>query len=364
MRLPITGSVAGVNAATSADMAGSTGEVSPVDWDLAVSTAQRLVRSGPVVSREEADRTVAHLRGITTVAEGHVRELTGLGLDLPLLEGDVVDRDGWVEAAVDSIAALTAGALPLRPGKLVGGVLATSAGLQAGMVLAYLGSRVLGQYDPFGGGSGRLLLVAPNIVAAQRALDVPSDDFQMWVCLHECTHRLQFTAVDWLRDYFRDQVATFIAGLDDSANNALTRLPEVLKAARTSPDPMGIMELLQSPAQREVFDRLIAMSTLLEGHADHVMDAVGPLVVPSVATIRQRFTVRRRGGGVLDRVLRTLLGVDAKMKQYAEGARFTKHIVDAVGMAGFNQVWTSPETLPLRSEITDPDAWLRRVAQR
>ncbi|HVK26644.1 MAG TPA: zinc-dependent metalloprotease [Actinokineospora sp.] len=339
-----------------------TGGTAPVDWELAIATARRLIRPGPVVSREEADRAVAHLRGVTAVAEGHVRDLTGLGADLPLREGDVVDREGWAEAAVRSIAALTDGALPQRSGKVVGGVMAGSAGLQTGIVLAYLGSRVLGQYDPFGGDGGRLLLVAPNIVAAQRALDVPAEDFQLWVCLHECTHRLQFTAVDWLRDYFQSQVADFIKGLDDSANTAVSRLPELLRAVRSRPDPVSVMELLQSPAQRAIFDRLIALSTLLEGHADHVMDAVGPLVVPSVETIRARFTERRRGGGVLDRVLRTVLGVDAKMKQYAEGASFTRHVVDAVGMDGFNKVWTSPDTLPLRTEIADPDAWLRRVA--
>lgn len=350
--------------ATGTDVAGSE---SPVDWDLAISTARRLVRPGPAIPLAEAEDTVARLREITGPAESHVRELTGLGLGLPLLDGEVVDRDAWVEAAVGSIAALTDGALPPRPGKLVGGVLAGSAGVQAGMVLAYLGSRVLGQYDPFGGGTGRLLLVAPNIVAAQRALDVPADDFGMWVCLHECTHRLQFTAVPWLRDYFRDQVALFISGLDDTAESALGRLPELLRAARgktdreTSTGPMGVVEMLQSPAQREVFDRLIALTTLLEGHADHVMDAVGPRVVPSVATIRRRFTARRRGGGLLDRVLRGLLGVDAKMKQYAVGAEFTSHVVGEVGMAGFNRVWSSPETLPLRSELTDPAAWVRRV---
>ena len=90
--------------------------------------------------------------------------------------------------------------------------------------------------------------------------------------------------------------------------------------------------------------------------------SVGPSVVPHVATIRERFTTRRRGGGVLDRVLRALLGVDAKIRQYATGAAFTRHVVGEVGMAGFNTVWTSPETLPLRAELTDPAAWLRRVA--
>jgi coenzyme F420 biosynthesis associated uncharacterized protein len=343
----------------------------PVDWGVAVATAQRLIKPGPSVPIEEAELSVRQLREATGVAETHVRELTGLGVGLPLHPGDVVDRRRWVEAAADGLATLTDGALPAGSNRPMGGVLAGSAGVQAGMVLAFLGGRVLGQYDPFGGDgeSGRLLLVAPNIMAAQRALDVPGEDFQMWVCLHECTHRLQFTAVPWLRDYFAGEVHSFLTGLDETATNAFTKLPEVMKQIRrrgddTDSGPIGLVEVLQSPRQREVFDRLIALSTLLEGHADHVMDAVGPTVVPSVATIRARFTARRRGGGMLDRILRTLLGVDAKVKQYAAGAAFTRHVVDEVGMAGFNRVWESPETLPLRTEIADPAAWVRRIHGR
>lgn len=345
------------------------GNHNPVDWGVAVATAQRLVKPGPAVPMEEAELTVAQLRGATDLAETHVRELTGLGAGLPLYPGDVVDRRSWIAAAAEGLAALTDGALPPGSNRPMGGVLAGSAGVQAGMVLAFLGGRVLGQYDPFGGehGTGRLLLVAPNIMAAQRALDVPDEDFQMWVCLHECTHRLQFTAVPWLRDYFAGEVTKFLGGLDETAASAVTKLPEVIKQIRrrdADVGPVGLVEVLQSPKQRAVFDRLIALSTLLEGHADHVMDAVGPSVVPSVATIRARFTARRRGGGLLDRILRTVLGVDAKVKQYAAGAAFTRYVVDAVGMGGFNRIWESPDTIPLRAEIADPAAWVRRIHGR
>jgi coenzyme F420 biosynthesis associated uncharacterized protein len=338
-----------------------------VDWSVAASTAQRLIRSGPTVPRAEADAVVRELRGMTGAAESHVRELTGLGHGLPLREGNVVDRHGWVRAASEGLALLTEGAMPANlPGPL-GGMLAGTAGVQAGMVLAFLSSRVLGQYDPFGGG-GRLLLVAPNIVAARQAMDVPASDFSMWVCLHEVTHRLQFTAVPWLRDYFSSQVGQLLSVMDDNAVGAFNRIPEMvrsardrLKTVRPTEGPTALMELIQSPEQRAVLDRLVALSTLLEGHADHVMDAVGPVVVPSVTTLRSRFTARRKGGGVLDRVLRAVLGVEAKIRQYAEGAAYTRHVVDAVGMDRFNTVWTSPETLPSRAEIADPDAWLRRV---
>jgi coenzyme F420 biosynthesis associated uncharacterized protein len=346
-----------VNGATEA-------ELGPVDWDLAVATAVRLVRPGPVIGKDEADHVVGRLRELAPQAEVHVRELTGLGQGLPLLPGEVVDRPAWVKAAAQGLAALTAPAMPRQAGAMAS-ILAGTAGVQAGVVMAFLSSRVLGQYDPFSPNdqlAGRLLLVAPNIVGAQQALDVPDDDFRMWVCLHECTHRLQFTGVPWLRKYFSDQVTTLLSTMDDDR----APLPEVIRdfrhKLREGDGPIGLIELIQSPQQKAVLDRLIALSTLLEGHADHVMDAVGPTVVPSVGTIRSRFTARRKGGGLLDRILRTLLGVDAKVRQYEEGAAFTEYVVERVGMDGFNAIWTSAETLPTRAEIAEPMTWLRRVA--
>jgi len=340
-----------------------------VDWSVAASTGAFLVRGGPSVTREEAELAVTELRELSLDAETHVRELTGLGSGLPLLPGEVVDRPGWVRAAASGLDALTGKALKAMPANPLSPVLAGSAGVQTGVVLAFLASRVLGQYDPFGGPdqAGRLLLVAPNVVTVQQALGVPGRDFRMWVCLHESTHRLQFTAVNWLRDYFADEVERLIGGLTgddaDGLSDLLGRLPDALREARRSKADglLALGRLLRSPQQRAVFDRLLALSTLLEGHADYVMDAVGPVVVPTVGTIRARFTERRKGGGVLDRVLRALLGVDAKMRQYAQGAAFTRQVVDQVGMAGFNAVWTSPNTLPTRPEIADPAAWVRRV---
>ncbi|MGH3625088.1 MAG: zinc-dependent metalloprotease [Sciscionella sp.] len=339
-----------------------------VDLSTAANTGAFLARGGPPVSQGEAEVAVEELRAATMAAEGHVREITRLGAELPLLPGDIVDRPGWVRAAADGLGALTEDVLRRPVSGLLGGVLAGGAGVQAGMVLAFLASRVLGQYDPFGTGGGRLLIVAPNVISAQRVMRVPADDFRLWVCLHESTHRLQFTAVPWLRDHFAAEVGNLLSAMDDSATDLAGRLPELMRAARerlTSREQLGgglgLIELLQAPEQRKALRRLLALSTLLEGHADHVMDAVGPSVVPSVVTIRSRFTERRKGGGLLDRLLRVVLGVDAKVRQYAEGAAFTTAVVDAVGMDGFNAVWTSPETLPSRREITEPRAWLHRV---
>lgn len=336
----------------------------PVDWELARRTASRLVRPGPETSREEASELVGRLRSDAAVAEGHVRDVTGLGHGLPLLPADVVDRPDWAGAALRGMAALTADARLPAPSRVARTVTARTAGLQLGGVVAYLGSRVLGQYDPFGGadGEGRLLLVAPNVFAAQQALDVPSGEFGMWVCLHEATHRLQFTAVPWLRGYFADEVGTLLSVAEVDSGAVFEKLPELVRTLRGSGgDSLALVELLQGPEQRAVLDRLLALTTLLEGHADHVMDAAGPEVVPGVATIRTRFTARRRGGGLVDRLLRALLGVEAKVRQYAVGGAFCRHVVLAVGMDGFNRVWESPDTLPTRAELADPGTWIRRV---
>ncbi len=342
----------------------------PIDWDVAVSTGHRLLRPGPVVPRAEAEATVQRLRELAVDAESHVRALTGLDDGRTPEPAHVVDRPGWVSSAAAGLRFLVPDDFGVRGGSGTGRRFAArTAGVQAGVALAFLGSRVLGQYDPFGGDDptrGRLILVAPNVVAVQQALQVPPEEFQMWVCLHEVTHRLQFCAVPWLRDHFAAQIGEFLiaASADlDTALGPLARLPEALRSVRRDGigDTVGVLGLLQSPEQRLAMDRLVALATLLEGHADHVMDAVGPAVVPSVATIRRRFSARRQGGGLADRVLRALLGIDAKLRQYAEGAAFTRHVVDAVGMEGFNAVWTSPETLPNRAEIADPSAWVRRV---
>ncbi|MEJ3657368.1 zinc-dependent metalloprotease [Actinomycetes bacterium KLBMP 9759] len=336
----------------------------PVDWALARRTAVRLVGAGPDADRDVARQLVERLRADAAVAEGHVREVTGMGHGLPLLPADVVDRPAWATAAVDGMAALTADAHIPDISRVTRALTARTAGLQVGGLVAYLGGRVLGQYDPFGGadGEGRLLLVAPNVHAAQQSLDVPAVDFGLWVCLHEATHRLQFTAVPWLRPFFAEKVSRLLSVAEAARTTAFDQLPDIVRALRdTRGDSLAIVELLQGPEQREVLDKLLALTTLLEGHADHVMDAVGPSVVPSVATIRTRFTARRRGGGIVDRVLRALLGVEAKVRQYAVGSAFTKHVVLAVGMDGFNKVWERPETLPTRAELAEPGQWLRRV---
>ncbi len=344
-----------------------------VDWQVAVSTASRLVKPGPKVTLEEAHDIVAELRRLAVEAEDHVREFTGL-----VSVGDpgkvvVVDRPGWAKANVQGFEVLLApvvAKLALRkkqPGPTSRAVGAKVAGAQVGVILSYLAGKILGQYEvflPAGAGQGRLTLVAPNIVAAERAMGVDPRDFRLWVCLHEVTHKTQFTAVPWMRDHLKSEIEAYLdaTDLDPSAMmkkmlNGVGALAEAIKGDES----VSLAEAVQTPEQKIVLERISAVMTLLEGHAEYVMDAVGPKVVPSVAKIRAVFDERRKKISPFDKAVRQLLGLDAKMRQYAEGHVFVRHVVDKVGMEAFNQVWTSPATLPTKADIADPDLWIARV---
>ena len=336
----------------------------PIDYALAAATAARLAPAPPTVSWAEATDVVTELRGLAVSAEEHVRAVTGLVPPGDPLEATVVDRAGWAAANVDGFRVVLeplADTLSKGPG-VATAVTSRITGLQMGAVLAFLSGKVLGQYEAFTaeGTPGRLILVAPNIVETERQLGVDPHDFRLWVALHEVTHRTQFTAVPWLHDHVRAEISALLtaSGLDDPS-----AVVERLKAAITQvPRGGSLVELLQTPEQKAVMDRVTAFMSLLEGHAEHVMDGVGPSVVPTVAHIRSRFQQRRaQRGNPLDRALRRLLGLDLKALQYAEGKRFVDAAVEAVGMDGFNRVWASPDSLPTREEIRAPHDWVRRL---
>jgi coenzyme F420 biosynthesis associated uncharacterized protein len=311
---------------------------------------------------------VGELREDAAIARGHVAGVTGLDAPAAGARVLVVDRPGWIDANLAMLRGMLEPVVERlterrQPSALVASVGSKVTGAEAGGLLAMLSGKVLGQYDIAPGGEPRLLLVAPNLVAVERELGVVRADFRLWVCLHEETHRVQFTAVPWLRDHVLGEAQGLAADLLPDASSLSKRLEDLVRAVPEVLRGEGgsLAEVLATPEQRERLARLTAVMSLLEGHADVVMDDVGPQVVASVAQIRERFQARRAGRGGVDRLLRRLLGLEAKMRQYRDGARFVRAAVEAVGMDGFNQVWTSPETLPLPAEIEDPQAWLARV---
>jgi coenzyme F420 biosynthesis associated uncharacterized protein len=341
-----------------------------VDWQFAKATGTRLAPAGPKVTVAEAAEVVASVRAAAHRAQQPVAETARLHAPGNAPEPVVVDRRTWISVNADSMSALmdpVFGKLvdsqktPPNPrvqaigGKVTGG--------EAGALLAFMSSKVLGQYDLAPGGTPQLMLVAPNLVQVERELGVDPSDFRLWVCMHEETHRVQFTAVPWLRDHMVERVRTLATELvpdPESLQETVSRLGKQLPDALRS-GGAGLTDLIASPEQRARLAEVTAVMSLLEGHADVVMDEVGPQIIPSVAHIRSRFNERRKGVGAFDRVLRRLLGLEAKMRQYRDGAVFVREVTGAVGTDGFNRIWESLETLPKPAEIARPSAWVARV---
>ena len=338
---------------------------SMVDWDLAVGIGSRLAGQGPDVGPDEAAAVVAELRESADRSTGLVRGFTGLVAEERTAPVLVVDRPGWVQANADAFATMLGPIIeklserkgpPTGLAQLVG---SRVTGSEVGLLLGFLAPKVLGQFDPFHRPTGRLLLVAPNIVHVERELGADPHDFRLWVCLHEETHRVQFTAVPWLGDHLFAEIGA-LAGTVDPARTLEEGLKAVSGAIRGT-GTGSLLDVLGSPEQKQILERVTAVMSLLEGHADVVMDGVGPQVIGSVAEIRRKFDRRRQGVGTLDKLLRRLLGLDAKMAQYRDGAKFVRGVVDKVGMADFNAVWERPDNLPSKAEIADPAAWVNRV---
>jgi coenzyme F420 biosynthesis associated uncharacterized protein len=334
-----------------------------VHWGFAATVGRRLARPGPSSTDYTRQQVIENLTAAAKAAEPSVRDVTGMHTDAVVPEARIIDRPEWITTAAESMRAMTGGTD--KPSGMISGRVT---GAQTGAMLAFVSTGILGQYDPFNDG-GTLLLVYPNVIAVERQLRVDPADFRLWVCLHEVTHRVQFTANPWLSDYMSKALGVLTTDGNVDLAQVVSRLAEFARGRGDSPnsDPnsagiLGLLRAVQSEPQREALDQLLVLGTLLEGHADHVMDAVGPVVIPSVSSIRARFDERRnRRQPPLQRLLRALLGIDAKLSQYTRGKAFVDHVVDRVGMARFNTVWTSPDTLPRPIEIEYPQRWIDRV---
>lgn len=370
---------------------------SSVDWDLAIRRAGAVAPPGPRAERTDLLALVDELRRAAAAAPEHVARVTGLADAAERAASGpvyVIDRPRWAETNVQMFRHLLEGALPVpnTPGA------ARFAGEQMGLALAFLSTKVLGQFDPFtppevfgrpADRPGRLVLVAPNVLHVERELGAHPGDFRLWVALHEQTHAVQFAAAPWLAEHLVERVRGLAAGLEDPERGPdrvqalLEALPRVLRApgqqpgsseesgapapgaatgTTTAPGSAGaLLDVVLDEDERAVVAEAVAVMSLLEGHADVVMDAVGPGVVHGLRRIRAKFEARRNGKGPLDVLVRRLLGLDAKVAQYRTGAAFVRGVTGAVGHDGLNAVWAGPENLPSAAEILDPAAWVRRV---
>jgi coenzyme F420 biosynthesis associated uncharacterized protein len=338
-----------------------------VDWRLAERVAEAVAggdgAGAPLAGGADLDAMAA--RACERVS-GYARMQPAV--PPPALES--VGRREWSRANLETMGGTLEPLLErLGSGPLqsAGGVLI---GVEAGGIVGFMGRHVLGQYelallDPER--PPRLLLVAPNLREAARTFEADEAELLEWVVFHEITHAVQFTGVPWLREHLAAMLRELLSSVKvEIEPAALLRLPKLqdVRAAWDAVREGGLVHAVAGPERKEIIDRLQATMALIEGHAEHVMDAAGAEVLPSLPKLRESLERRRREKPPLVKLLERLLGLDLKMRQYVIGKRFCDAVVRDWGIDGLNRAWSAPDQLPTLAELDDPAAWVRRTQVR
>ncbi len=342
-----------------------------IDWIVAEWIAARLAGEG-----RDPLPTVA-LEPIVADAQERVIAYTGLHPTAALPAPEGISRRDWVAANVASTRVLIEPMLerlterlgPVRPaGQLWLGVTGSS---EVGLLIGYMAGRVLGQYELVllreraEGRPPRLLFVLPNLGEAIRRFDADEREFVTWVALHEVTHAVQFGGVDWLQDH----LAGLLRELLESAEARMAKPQRLHLPRRDTVERMGraalradLIGLFATEPERAVIDQTQAVMAVIEGHAEHVMDAVAPELLPSLPQLRRALDRRRQVQSPFGRLISRLLGLELKLKQYERGKIFCDEIVRSGGPDALRHLFSSPEALPSLHEIEHPQSWLQRVS--
>jgi len=362
-----------------------------IDW----RTAQRI---GELIGGSPS-RGGVHAATVEPLAHDFARRVSAYsGLELPaeLPPLEAVDRSEWIAANLKSMRPLLA---PLTDrladdkGFLAGPLRSASGlllGAQVGALTGMLSQRVLGQYDLAlldASVKPRLLLLAPNLAQAARNLAVDRDELVLWVTIHEITHAVQFSGAPWLREHLGGMLKELLDGLQvtiaggDAKDERNGGWAESLRSGLGGvggkvPNPAELREMLERARHGELLrltlgedrwqlvERMQAAMSLIEGHAEHTMDAIGAEMLPSLAQLRAAMNRRRGQRGLPWRVLERLLGLELKMRQYEIGRRFCDEVVDAGGVGGpqsLARAWSGPHALPSTEELERPSLWIARM---
>src|SRR6202022_776409 len=206
------------------------------------------------------------------------------GASLPKFEA--LDRVGWLDLnlaimrrVVDPV--LEAGRVPNSLLVEVG-----RAGVDSywAVMLAFIGRRVLGQYDPqlLGaepvGGEG-LYLVETNVEEWGRRADLPGEDLRRWLILHELTHAWQFAAHPWLRPYMENSMRVLI----QSVTKTGAPVARIAAFAGVLPARWGVMRQVQGTM------------SVVEGYSNLVMNELGSKLLSGFDRLGQAYRARSAG---------------------------------------------------------------------
>ena len=361
-----------------ASVAATDGQPSTLaDWRLAERLAVMLATSaGPTVGAERGDRLRRQLHDTVAEADPIARRAAGLGQDLSPADSVVVGRAGWIRTNIATLAWMTDPVADrlLRRSGLQRTVTRRAMAAQVGVLLGYLATRVLGQYEalrppPAPGApapAGRLLLVGPNLLAAGDFAEqqgVARDELYRGVILHELAHRLQFESVAWLRPHLHELLDAYLEDTrvdTERLRQIAQRLPQVVTDPSRVRDPKEWLGLVLTPTQVDVLERAQSLMTVLEGHGNAVMEW-GAADAGALEPARVRELLRQRRGRMFDKLARDALGLSMKAEQYAVGERFVLDVADRHGLDAVNRVWQDPARLPSSDELERPDDWVSRV---
>jgi coenzyme F420 biosynthesis associated uncharacterized protein len=344
-----------------------------IDWHLAERVAGALAGTGPRWDGDEAE-----LRSESDRAAQLVRHYTGLKPKGTIPSAELVDRDEWARVNLESFRELSARVeehMQQRlaesgkqgPGGLQRTIVRAATGAEIGLAVGYLSQRVIGQYDVALIGptrAPRLLFVGPNLSAARARLDVDRDLFLRWIALHETTHAVHFGSVPWLREHIGgiaeelfEKAAVEVKPVEILGKLARMNPRELIQSAKRG----ELATLLWPEPQRRLVDQLTAIMTLVEGYAEHVMDAVGDQLDPRYTDLRRALDSDRDRRGLLDSIVSKVLGLEMKLAQYRRGKAFADEVVRRNGIRTLNRAWSDPEALPRPEELDSPDEWVERV---
>ena len=348
-----------------------------IAWELAGTVARSVAGAGG--GARPVEPLPGDLAELGRRAEEAVVAYTGLVPRAPLPSPQDVSRGEWADANITLmrtlIEPLTA-ALDERAAQLPGAlrsVAGSAIGAEIGALLGYMGRRVLGQYevalsagDRPGAPPPRLLLVGGNLRESAVRLEAPLEDLLAWVTVHEVTHAVQFSSVPWLQDHIGGLVGELLAGADVSLDAGRASMPDLsdLRALVARAREGGIATLVAGPERRDLLDRIQSTMALVEGHAEHVMDAAGGPLVPDLPRLRAQLERRRAERSPLASILDRLLGLEMKLRQYRDGKAFCDAVVAHEGPAGLSRAFAAPELLPTSAELADPLAWIARSRLR
>jgi coenzyme F420 biosynthesis associated uncharacterized protein len=343
--------------------------VNGIDWNVAQRVGEMLSGDTPPVDLDTGD-----VRSSVERFAARVSEYTGLPLStegLPPIE--LVDRAAWIEANLATMRPLLdplgdrlgRGSGPLAPA--MRSTTQLLLGAQMGAVTGVLSQRVLGQYDVAlldPARPPRLLLLEPNLAQAARNLELDGEHLTTWVAIHEVCHAVQFGGAPWLREHLGGLLRELIEGMQVGVGvGRLLQIPDAgdLRALAGRLRNGELLRLGLGEDRWALVERMQATMSLVEGHAEHVMDAVGAEVLPDLERLRAAMTKRRRDRGWPWRILERLLGLEMKLRQYELGRSFCDEVVALAGPAALTRAWASAEMLPSPEELESPRQWLART---